>query len=313
MSPEQWINKLKAWQKNHKEQIARALLSPPKRTTIGKILKPTGVTLVMGDRRGGKSVVAYKIAEYFHEKKGLPCCALYPHINRHLRRLLPKWIKLVTDVKDLPHNCICIIDEAALQAHARRGQSKKALDMEELVALSEQKGQMIIMISHHARKLDINDVHGSNIIIWKQPTMADTIWERDELQIYVLRAWEFFQKLYPKRWNPTKPIPRTVLQANFCMNLRRMEFYTFKNGLPTFWSNELSAAFKLLSEDRKEKKTRRAKKGEQAHEQRRGHESGRQGGGRHAKGGRLQQSKGDPDRGRTARHQALSRRTVHPS
>ena len=70
--------------------------------------------------------------------------------------------------------------------------------MDALVALSEQKGQLIIFISHHSRKFDINDVHGSNLIIWKQPTLADTMWERDELQTYVLRAWEFFQKLYPK-------------------------------------------------------------------------------------------------------------------
>ena len=50
--------------------------------------------------------------------------------------------------------------------------------MDALVALSEQKGQLIIFISHHSRKFDINDVHGSNLIIWKQPTLADTMWER---------------------------------------------------------------------------------------------------------------------------------------
>lgn len=306
MSPEQWIKKLSQWLTKHKEAQAKALLSEPKQTTMGRILKPVGVILVMGDRRGGKSVLAFKVAEHFHDKRNLPAAACYPTASRKLRRLLPKWIRIVTSVKDFPHNCICIIDEAALVAHARRGQSTGALDMEDLVALSEQKGQLIILISHHARKLDINDVHGANIVIWKQPTLADTIWERSELQMFVLRAWEFFQKLYPVGWNPTKPIPKRVLQANFAMNLRRMEFYSFKNGLPSFWSQQLSTAFKVMADEAKKKtkgasREQRANPGTGGDHQRRGRPADRQ-----------PESEGDPDRRQSARYQALRGRSQHP-
>jgi hypothetical protein len=236
------------WRIRHKEKRAKALLSEPTQTTIGRLIKPTGVALIMGDRRSGKSVLAFFIMEYFHDKKGIKGAVCYPQMNRKLRRLLPRWIKVVTRIKDLPAGCVCIIDEASQVAHARRTSSTAAVDMDALVALSEQKGQLIIFISHHSRKFDINDVHGSNLIIWKQPTLADTMWERDELQTYVLRAWEFFQKLYPKNWNPTKPIPKKVLQACFVMNLRRMEFFTFRNTLPQFWSNDLSTVFKLFED-----------------------------------------------------------------
>jgi hypothetical protein len=201
-------------------------------------------------------------------------------MNRKLRRLLPKWIKVVTRIKDLPAGCVCIIDEASQVAHARRTSSTAAVDMDALVALSEQKGQLIIFISHHSRKFDINDVHGSNLIIWKQPTLADTMWERDELQTYVLRSWEFFQKLYPKNWNPTKPIPKKVLQACFVMNLRRMEFFTFRNTLPQFWSSDLSTVFKLFedvgnetkaeSKPSKPKSKKSSKEGAKRSEKRRG-------------------------------------------
>jgi hypothetical protein len=182
-----WMKKLATWRTKHKERIAKSVLSKPIATTLGRLLKATGVILVMGDRRAGKSALAFAIMAYFHLKKGLPGAVCYPHVNRKLRRLLPKWIKIVTKVRDLPPGHICVIDEAALVAHARRTQSGAALDMEELVALSEQKGQLIVLICHHSRKLDINDVHGSNLIIWKQPTAADTIWERSELELYVLR------------------------------------------------------------------------------------------------------------------------------
>lgn len=306
MSPEQWIKKLSKWLTQHKERQAKALLSEPKQTTMGRILKPTGVILIMGDRRGGKSALGFAIAEHFHLKRGLPAAACYPNASRKLRRLLPKWIKIVTNVKDLPHTCICIIDEAALVAHARRGQTTEALDMEDLVALSEQKGQLIILISHHARKLDINDVHGSNIVIWKQPTLADTIWERNELQMFVLRAWEFFQRLYPVGWNPTKPIPKRVLQANFAMNLRRMEFYSFKNGLPSFWSDQLSAAFKIMADEAKTKKGA-------SHEQRTSPGGSSNHHGRGSTSRRQPEPEGDTDRRQSTRYQALRGRQKHPT
>jgi hypothetical protein len=285
------MKKLADWRTKHKEKLAKALLSEPTQTTIGRLIKPTGVVLIMGDRRSGKSVTAFSIMEYFHDKKGIKGAVCYPQMNKKLRRLLPKWVMVVTRVKDLPSNCTCIIDEASQVAHARRTSSTAALDMEALVALSEQKGQLILFISHHSRKFDIADVHGSNLIIWKQPTLADTMWERDELQTYVLRAWEFFQKLYPVKWNPTKPIPKKVLQACFVMNLRRMEFYTFRNGLPKFWSVGLSTVFKLFEDvelekpKSKESKSKpsepKSKKGAQKSEKRRGTSTGSQRGRRH--------------------------------
>lgn len=308
MSPT-WTKKLAHWRTKHRERIAKAVLSKPTVTTMGRLLKSVGVILIMGDRRAGKSGLAFKIQEHFHDKKGLPGAVCYPHTNRKLRRLLPKWIKIVTRVKDLPPGHVCIIDEAALVAHARRTQSGAALDMEELVALSEQKGQLIVLICHHSRKLDINDVHGSNLIIWKQPTAADTIWERSELELYVLRAWEFFQGLYPENWSPLKPIPKKVLQSNFVMNLRRMEFYTFRNDVPTFWTNEMSTVFKLLGEDRQKlenklKAEKLAKKGVASSEKGRGTKPDRNHSRPDAKGGGLAQSKGDVHRGRqrAARH-----------
>jgi len=280
----QWMKRLSDWRTKHKEKLAKALLSEPTLTTMLRLIRPQGVVLIMGDRRSGKSVLAFKIMEEMHDKKGIKGAVCYPQMNKKLRRLLPKWVRVVTRVKDLPSNYTCIIDEASQVAHARRTSSTAALDMEALVALSEQKGQLILFISHHSRKFDIADVHGSNLIIWKQPTLADTMWERDELQTYVLRAWEFFQKLYPVKWNPTKPIPKKVLQACFVMNLRRMEFYTFRNGLPKFWSVGLSTVFKLFDdvEISKPSEPKSNKKGAKQSEKRRGTSTGSQRGRRHS-------------------------------
>ena len=54
MSP-QWIKRLADWRIRHKEKLAKALLSEPTQTTIGRLIKPTGVALIMGDRRSGRA------------------------------------------------------------------------------------------------------------------------------------------------------------------------------------------------------------------------------------------------------------------
>jgi hypothetical protein len=245
MSPEA-RQRLKAWQAKHMNRWAKALLAAPQDTTQARLIPDEGVVLIMGEKGGGKSGLAMEIMDDKHRRKGMGGAVCYPQNTKRIRKLLPRWVKVVTNVKELPSKSTCIIDEAPMVAHARRTASSDALDMEMLVAISRQKHQLIILISHHARKLDINDIQASDLIIWKSPTLADTMWERDEIQVFSLRAWECFQKLYPPNWNPTKPKPKNVLRYCYAMNLKRMAFYGLNNKLPDWWSEELSTVFSLF-------------------------------------------------------------------
>ena len=245
VSPE-FVKKLAQWRNRHKERWAKALLSSPIQTTMRRIVRPEGVLLIMGSRRSGKTGLAMEIMDDFHDRKNIPGAVCYPQEHKKLKKLLPRWVKVVTRLKDLPPNSICVVDEASQVAHARRTSSGTAVDLDALVAISEQKHQLIIFITHHSRKFDINDVHGSDMIIWKMPTLADTMWEREELQMYVLRAWEFFEALPHARESGKFSLQQ--LKACYVMNLKRMEFYTFKNGLPKWWTNELSTVFKLFED-----------------------------------------------------------------
>ena len=235
MSPE-FVKRLNKWRNGHKERWAKALLAAPIQTTMRRLIRTEGVLLIMGSRRSGKTGLAMEIMDDLHTRKGIPGAVCYPQQHRKLTRLLPKWVKVVTRLKDLPPNSVCVVDEASQVAHARRTSSGAAVDLDALVAISEQKHQLIIFITHHSRKFDINDVHGSDMIIWKQPTLADTMWEREELQMYVLRAWEMGK------------FSLQQLKTCYVMNLKRMQFFTFKNGLPKWWSNELSTVFKLFED-----------------------------------------------------------------
>lgn len=250
MSPEA-RQKMKSWLDAHKNKWAKALLSAPTKRTLRRVIPFPGVILIMGDYRSGKTGLAMQIMDDFHAHKGLGGAVCYPEKSAKLRRLLPSWVKIVISIKDLPPNSICVVDEASQIAHARRTSSQAAIDMDGLCSISGQKNQLIIFVSHHARKLDINDIHASRLLIWKRPTLADTIWEREELQPYVLRAWEIFQGMTPKK----------QLQSAYVMNLRQMEFSLFRNSLPSWWSHELSTVFKIFSNG-KEKTERRRKHSE---------------------------------------------------
>jgi len=235
---------MKDWLNRHRNKWAKALLSPPNRRTLRQVITMPGVILIMGDYGTGKTGLAMQIMDDFHTRKGIAGAVCYPEKPTKLRRLLPSWVKIVTSIKELPPNCICVVDETSQLAHARRSSSQSAVDMDALCSISRQRNQLIIFVSHHSRKLDINDIHSSRLLIWKRPTLADTIWEREELQPYVLRAWEIFQDM----------TPRQQLLSAYVMNLRQMEFSLFQNRLPSWWSEELSTVFKIFNGNGKEKR-----------------------------------------------------------
>ena len=254
MSPK-WMEKEKKWILKHKEKLSRAFMEKPRQIHLRQAIPDKGVIIIMGDRRKGKTGLACQIMDLKHRTANLPGAVCYPEKLVKLRNLLPSWVTVVTSLKDLPAKSVCLVDEASQVAHARRTQTQDALDLESLVALSEQKDQLILFITHHSRKFDINDVHGSNLIVWKKPSYADTIWEREELQKFVLRAREIFDQ--------EKSVSKQ-LRLCYAMNLRDFNFYTFTNGLPDWWSHDLSTVFKYFENgyhNKAKRKKAKAKKG----------------------------------------------------
>ncbi len=193
------IRKLKEWRILHEEDYAKAITSPPARTTIAKVLPMPGLTLLMGHRGKGKSADAHAIAYDFHKRLGVPAVIHLPHapdkVRAKVKRLLPAWMSIVTSQDKWPKNCVVIFDEASQSAHARRTQSGDAVDLDNLIGVSRQRNQLIIFISHHSRKLDVNVVHEVDQIHWKMPSYAHQLFERDELADFTMKAFDFFRGL----------------------------------------------------------------------------------------------------------------------
>ena len=74
----------------------------------------------------------------------------------------------------------------------------------------------------------------TNKILWKQPTQAHALFERDEPQMFTHNALEFFEEI-----KGTKARQRTT----YVMDLHRVSFSWLSNSLPSWWSEAVSCGF----------------------------------------------------------------------
>jgi hypothetical protein len=255
-----WQDKLKQWRKQHGDEYARVLLDAPVETTMLKFVPYPGVILLMGERGMGKSVEAHAIAETLNRAQKAPAVLHLPNIPERARKklqiLMPEWMKIVQRREQWPKGGVIIYDEAAQSAHARRTQSSGAIELDNLIAISRQRRQTIIFISHHSRKLDIGIVHEVDQIHWKQPTYAHQLFEREEIADFSMRAFDFFQDLRGGRpWREcSERLKRLVKSTTIALDMSDFRFVTFKNKLPAYWSEELSCLFQDLSSQESLKK-----------------------------------------------------------
>ena len=233
--------RLKRWREKKAEEYAKAILSVPENRSLYNATPYPGVVMIMGDIRTGKTGCAHQIAHLMHSKRNLPAILHVPKANEKLRKtiqgLVPKWMKVTTNRKDWKDGTVVIYDEAAQSAHSRRAQSGGAVELDDLLAIAGQRQQLIIFISHYSRKLDLNVCTAIHRIIWKRPTYAHQLWERDEMADFTGKAYDWFQT-----------IKGDVAKKKACLVLD-MEDFGFSqcnNALPPWWSDKLSRIFKEI-------------------------------------------------------------------
>ncbi|GAH95102.1 unnamed protein product, partial [marine sediment metagenome] len=117
---------------------------------------------------------------------------------------------------------------------SRRSQSGDAVELDDLLAISGQRQQLILFISHHSRKLDLNICTAVHRIIWKRPTYAHRLWEREEMSDFTTKAFDFF-----------KGIKGVLIQkkTSLVLDLDNFRFLQTTNNLPPWWSDEISCLF----------------------------------------------------------------------
>jgi len=234
-----WTEKLKRYRKEKAEEYAKIVLQVPPKVPLYHALPFPGLILIMGDRRMGKTGIAHEIANQVHARLGLPTVVNMPEVvpentKRKIGRLLPNWMSVVSSRNAWPKRSVVIYDEAAQTAHARRTQSSDAVELDDLISISGQREQLIIFIAHHSRKLDLNVITEVNRIIWKKPTYAHQLFERDEVSDFSMRAYDFFAGI--KGMVARK-------KAALVLDFDDFSFSQTKNSLPPWWCDDLSRLF----------------------------------------------------------------------
>jgi len=114
--------------------------------------------------------------------------------------------------------------------------------LDDLLAIAGQREQLILFISHYSRKLDLNVCTAVHRIIWKRPTYAHQLWERDEMADFTSKAYDFFKK-----------ITGQVAQKKACLvlDMENFGFCQCNNKLPPWWTDRLSRIFKEVQTQNK--------------------------------------------------------------
>jgi len=217
-----------------KPKVVAVPMKKPKKTLKDVIFFPS-VIIIAGKRRSGKTATGYRLLEIAPTKKkyvlGMPEGAwqyLPPQITP-----LPLTASVL---EDLPMDAVFLIDEASLSFYAKKNRTELSTIMDKLILMSAQRGQTLIFVSHNLRKLNVNIILDSDILIFKEPSPLQTKYERGELKPMVMDAKKAFDGVVPE------------LRTHYAYIFSDAYTGMIETPLPSFWSEELSFVWRKYAD-----------------------------------------------------------------
>ncbi len=190
-----------------------------------KIESPS-LHLISGMPGGGKTAAGFTIANRIHLKTNKELFVSVSPDQAGLPKNLPKWIHEYHGL-DYPLDSIVLLDDAQLQAHARKAMTSFNVEFDKLHSTLRHDNIDYILDSQSLKTVDVSNVLRSNYRWYKKPYQLDVKLGRPEI--------------------------KTELETAQVMNLGKSEAYLVAetygysfNGkvtempLPTYWTNELS-------------------------------------------------------------------------
>lgn len=179
------------------------------------------IILIIGKRGSGKSALGFKLLEAASEKRK----AYYLG-----KAKLPRFIKKVSEIKEVKNNSIVLVDEATINYSSRSSMKESNKILGELMAIARHKNLSLIIITQNSAMIDLNVMRLSDVIIFKEPSLLQSRFERKSISDLFKKAKEEFKKI-----NEDKRRFFYIISDEFEGIL---EF-----SLPKFWSDRLSKSF----------------------------------------------------------------------
>jgi len=210
-----------------------ALINPPDNTAIEAskwlaLIKHPEVIVILGKKGSGKSALGFRILEYF--RWTLPVYVIGLPVDAH--KYLPDWIGVKPELKDVPPDSIVMVDESYVLYHARSSMTAQAKALSEMLNLSRQRNQTLIFVSQESRQIDRNILSAADVIIFKEPGMLQSRFDRPELRDIAKEAKLAFTTVRGDKRN------WSYVHAPNADYMGLIE-----NRVPTFWNQKLSRAF----------------------------------------------------------------------
>jgi hypothetical protein len=187
------------------------------------------IVFVVGARGSGKTATAFMFAEQVNIQTSRP---VFYVTSNDIQNALPRWMKIVPRVSDVPQGSFGIIDESAIQFSSRDAMKEDNKLLGKELAIARHKGIFLIFITQHIAMSDINLDRLKDLVIWKQSNDY-SFGTRDKST----KEGKFWDKVR------TMMSPRAKQECLFEYPAQR-RFINFSHGLPDCWSDDLSKSWK---------------------------------------------------------------------
>lgn len=191
---------------------------------------------VFANRRAGKTALVMRLLELIHATNPSRPIVLF-NFPEEVLDFLPRWISISSSFSDILNGSIVSRDDSLLSddTHAKKSMTNDAVKNSQQLAISGHK-DILMFYTVQTTALFNKDAFrfGQNILFFKRYDELSRMFEREELAVYIDAIMSVFDSYIQKGYKPK--------ELSYVIS----PFYSgiFTNSLPTFWSENLSKAFK---------------------------------------------------------------------
>jgi Cdc6-like AAA superfamily ATPase len=184
------------------------------------------VGLIIGARGSGKSALGLRILENVHAKAKRKVYAMgFKEEN------LPKWVKVVKKIDDVDEGSFILVDEGGIAFSSRDFMSSANKLLSNLLLIARHKDLSILFISQNSANLEVNAIRQADYLLLRKSSLLQKDFERKKIK-----------EIYETAEKYLKESEADALKTTFVYS---DEFQGLvENELPSFWTDEVSKAFK---------------------------------------------------------------------
>lgn len=191
-------------------------------SAFDRTIAKSSIGIILGARGSGKTALGLRLLENVALER--PCAAI-----GFKTESLPRWIKPVGSVDDVPNGSCVLIDEGGILFSSRSSMSEANKVLSELMLISRHRDLSIIFISQNSSNLEVNVLRQADYLVLKPASLLQLDFERKVIEGIYRKSQKGFER------------HRHVEGLVYVYSDAFTGFAS--NALPSFWEDALSTQF----------------------------------------------------------------------